>query len=173
MFFCRSPDNHPPTSSVLMWWAKNENRSIYCYYHPQRSWGKVFTRVCDSVHTGDVCPSACWDTPPTLPHWADTPRADLPQADTTLGRPPSGRHPQADTPPGQTPPQCMLGYGQQAGGKHPTGMQSCSIFNLQLPTSARTTTMTTTTPTTTTITQILVSALYWFPFNISMFLFIP
>ena len=30
------------------------------------------------------------------------------------------------TPPGQTPPaQCMLGYGQQAGGTHPTGMHSC------------------------------------------------
>ena len=29
-------------------------------------------------------------------------------------------------PPGQSPPtQCMLGYGQQAGGTHPTGMQSC------------------------------------------------
>ena len=37
-------------------------------------------------------------------------------------------------PPGQTPPwtgtpspaQCMLGYDQQAGGTHPTGMQSCT-----------------------------------------------
>ena len=28
----------------------------------------------------------------------------------------------------QTPPQCMLGYGQQAGGTHPTGMHSCSHF---------------------------------------------
>ena len=34
-------------------------------------------------------------------------------------------------PPGQTPPsaQCMLGYGQQAGGTHPTGMHSCSERN--------------------------------------------
>ena len=31
-----------------------------------------------------------------------------------------------DTPP--TPPaQCTLGYGQQAGGTHPTGMQSCYV----------------------------------------------
>ena len=30
-------------------------------------------------------------------------------------------HPRAGTP----PPQCMLGYGQQADGKHPTGMHSC------------------------------------------------
>ena len=54
-------------------------------------------------------------------------------------------HPRADTPPGQTPPQadtppwvntpwadtppaqCMLGYGQQAGSTHPTGMQSCLL----------------------------------------------
>ena len=28
-----------------------------------------------------------------------------------------------------TPPvQCMLGYGQQTGGTHPTGMQSCLTF---------------------------------------------
>ena len=42
---------------------------------------------------------------------------------------------QTPPPPGQTPPlpsaeihppaQCMLGYGQQAGGMHPTGMHSC------------------------------------------------
>ena len=46
---------------------------------------------------------------------------------------PLGIHPfWADTPwvdthtPGQTPPvQCMLGYGQQTGGTHPTGMHSC------------------------------------------------
>ena len=45
-----------------------------------------------------------------------------------------GRHPQADThlprvdtlPWVDTPSaQCMLGYGQQAGGTHPTGMHSC------------------------------------------------
>ena len=38
--------------------------------------------------------------------WADTPRADTPL----------GRHLLA---------QCMLGYSQQAGGTHPTGMHSC------------------------------------------------
>ena len=65
---------------------------------------------------------------PTPPPWADTPWAGTP-----LGRNPLGRHPAppqwADTPlPGQTPPaptQSMLGYGQQAGGTHPTGIQSC------------------------------------------------
>ena len=34
---------------------------------------------------------------------------------------------------GYTPPpvQCMLGYGQQAGGTHPTGMHSCFIMILK------------------------------------------
>ena len=43
------------------------------------------------------------------------------------GTPPLGRY----TPPGRYPPlpQCMLGYGQQAGGTHPTGMHSC-FFDL-------------------------------------------
>ena len=33
----------------------------------------------------------------------------------------AGIHPWADTPPAQ----CKLGYSQQAGGMHPTGMHSC------------------------------------------------
>ena len=65
---------------------------------------------CLSVHgEGGVCSIACWDTPRTR-----------------------GRHPPRPDPPGQTPQadtprrvQCMLGYGQQAGGTHPTGMHSC------------------------------------------------
>ena len=37
--------------------------------------------------------------------------------------------PWADTLPVRHPPaQCMLGYGQQAGGMHPTGMHSCCFF---------------------------------------------
>ena len=74
----------------------------------------MFLHVSVCPGGGGVCPIACWDTFP----WAHTHTP--------------GRHPQADTPrqtpPGQTPPplaQCMLGYGQQAGGTHPTGMQSC------------------------------------------------
>ena len=44
---------------------------------------------------------------------------------TWAGTPP----PQAGTPPaGTPPPQRMLGYSQQAGGTHPTGMHSCSGF---------------------------------------------
>ena len=41
--------------------------------------------------------------------------------------------PQADTPPDRhLPAQCMLGYGQQAGGTHPTGMQSCYYYFLSI-----------------------------------------
>ena len=68
--------------------------------------GYVFTGVCLSTG-GGVCPFACWDTP-------------------LLGRHPPSRHPTGRPPtdtPGKTPP--MLGYGQQAGGTHPTGMHSC------------------------------------------------
>ena len=48
----------------------------------------------------------------------------------TPGQTPPGQTTPEETPPedppGQTPPaQCMLGYGQQAGGTHPTGMHSC------------------------------------------------
>ena len=71
--------------------------------------GNVYTPVCHSVHI---------------------PRVDTPQADTSLGKhPPSkhtpGRHPH--------PHPCAVhtGYGQQAGGTHPTGMHSClSKFGL-------------------------------------------
>ena len=67
----------------------------------------VFTPVCHSVHGGVVCNTPLWADPPgqtRLPSGADTPR---------------------QTPP---PTQCMLAYGQQAVGTHPTGMHSCLVF---------------------------------------------
>ena len=65
--------------------------------------------------------------------WTDTPspldRHPFPLwTDNLLGRNPyPGRHPLGRKPPWQTFPlaQCMLGYGQQAGATHPTGMHSC------------------------------------------------
>ena len=61
--------------------------------------GYVFTRVCDSVHRGGVCPIAYWDNPPP----------PGPEAGTPLG---------ADT-----PSTVHAGrYGQQAAGTHPTGI---------------------------------------------------
>ena len=63
------------------------------FYRPQRSCGQgyVFTRVCDSVHRGGGCLSACWDTTP-------------PEGD-----PPGRRHPPPEgdplvSPPGRSPP---------------------------------------------------------------------
>ena len=38
--------------------------------------------------------------------------------------PPLGRQPPGEA---TLPAQCMLGYGQQAGGTHPTGMHSCYV----------------------------------------------
>ena len=70
--------------------------------------------------------------------WAGTPPGKV---HTPLGRytprqvHPTGRYtPQVGTPPGRyTPQQCMLGYGQQAGGTHPTGMHSCLFNFLRTP----------------------------------------
>ena len=97
------------------------------FYCPQRSCGKVmFLYMSVILSTARVCHIS-------------------PQADTPLGRHPPGRPPWADTPEqttaGQTlsladaPPsaQCMLGYGQKAGGTHPTGMHSCYFFIISLP----------------------------------------
>ena len=69
------------------------------FYHPQQSYGKVMFYTCLSFCSqGGVCNTLLSRHPPTP----------------------------EQTPPGQTPPmQCMLGYGQQAGGTHPTGMHSC------------------------------------------------
>ena len=92
--------------------------------------GYIFTGVCDSNHRG-VCLSACWDTTHPLP-------SGTRQAPQTRQAPGPGRHPgqtrQAPLPPGpgrHTPPRAehTWRYGQQVGGMHPTGMQSC--YHLQ------------------------------------------
>ena len=66
-----------------------------------------------SVHKGGVC---LWSVRGLLP----PPRADSPpgQKPPTMGRHLLllGRHP---------PSQCILGYGQQVGGTHPTEMHAC------------------------------------------------
>ena len=73
------------------------------FYRPQRSCGQgnVFTAVCDSVHRGGVCLSACWDTPQETPQR----RKHLQEGGTTpRRRPPRRRHPQEGDPPeGGTP----------------------------------------------------------------------
>ena len=61
-------------------------------------------------------------------------RGGLPQC--MLGYPPPSRHPrkQTPTPQKQTPPCTVHAgrYGQQAGGMHPTGMQSCLMSALHI-----------------------------------------
>ena len=103
------------TLDVALGWFDSIN------YRPQRSWGKVmFLHMSVILFTGGRST------------WAGTP----PGRYTPL---PLGRYPQAGTPPGQVPPspgqvpplgrytpgrytsqvpQCILGYGQQAGGMH-------------------------------------------------------
>ena len=120
-FFTRIGDEVLETGSSLIWpWMfcvvpysswNNQLRirtlwiPLIFFYRPQRSCGKVmFLHL--SVLRGV---------------WADTPLGRY----THLWADPPGQ-----TPPGQTSPpvQCMLGYGQQAGGTHPTGIQSCYII---------------------------------------------
>ena len=75
--------------------------------------GYVFTRVCDSVQSGGVCPIACWDTSPG-PEAAPPPQGPEagtlpgPEAGTNWTRhPPGAKHPpglEAGTPRDQRQP---------------------------------------------------------------------
>ena len=75
---------------------------------------------------GGVFPIACWDTH-THP-WADTPWPDTPRADTFPCPVHVWIHPYPVHAGIHTPPKCMLEYGQQAGGMHPTWIHSCSLM---------------------------------------------
>ena len=85
--------------------------------------GYIFTGVCDSVHRGGLPHCMLGYTPPG-PEAGTPPRP---------GTPPPEQTPGADTPPGAGTPSAVHAgrYGQQAGGTHPTGMQSCfsNIFS--------------------------------------------
>ena len=85
--------------------------------------GYVFTGVCLSTGVLPYCMLGY-----TLQDQKQTPPRQTPPGTRS-------RHPQVDNPLGihpllgrQPPPpvQCMLGYDQQVGGTHPTGIQSCS-----------------------------------------------
>ena len=116
-----------------------------CLATPGQTHPWADTPWADTPPLGRNTPQA--DTPPgQTPPWADTPLGRHPQTDTPLGRHPLVDNPQPDTPARHPPPhcmleythplpsacwdihapaQCMLGYGQQTGGTHPTGMHSC------------------------------------------------
>ena len=78
--------------------------------------GNVFAPVCQSF-----CSQGVWPQPPT------------PGQTHPVGRNPLGRHSPRQTPPRPVharmhtplPAQCMLGYGQQTGGTHLTGIHTC------------------------------------------------
>ena len=74
----------------------------------------MFLHVSVSPQGGAGCPIACWDIPPP----GQTPLGQTPPRQAASGQTPL----RPDTPWPDTP---MLEYGQQAGGTHPTGMQSC------------------------------------------------
>ena len=102
------------------------------YYRPQRSWGKVmflhvsvilFIGGSASVHAGIPPPPTTAGTP----SGAGTP---LGAGTTQEQMPPKEQSPREQTPQEQVPPPCAVHagrYRQQAGGKHPTGMQSCCL----------------------------------------------
>ena len=82
------------------------NEHVCMYYCPQRSWGKVmFLHESVILFTGGCLPQCMLRYHPPPPG---------------AGTPPSpwNRHPPCAVHAGR--------YGQQAGGMHPTGMQSCS-----------------------------------------------
>ena len=85
--------------------------------------GNIFSSLCQEFCTQGVFLSACWETPsPQSRHpWEQTP----PQTRHPVGPGIPWEQMGADTPP------CVVHagrYGQQAGGMHPTGMQSCSRY---------------------------------------------
>ena len=106
---------------------------VFPHYRPQTKFAKVMflhLSVSYSVHRGGGVPGQV--PPRQVPprQWEGVPGQVTPPA----GTPPEQVPPWAVTPPPrQVPPlpqQCMLGYGQQAGGTHPTGMHSCLIINV-------------------------------------------
>ena len=86
--------------------------------------GNIFIDVCQEFcsQVGGGCLSA-WPPPPP-PKSNPPPGADSLGADTPHSRHPHSRHPRADTPGAVHAGR----YGQQAGGMHPTGIQSCKFI---------------------------------------------
>ena len=119
------PGGDPPDGYCCGQYASYWNAFFFCQLllpTNEACEGSVFTGVCLSVHRKGV--SA---TDPHFPRQTQPPWADTHPLGQTL---PWVVH--AGTPPGSAcwdthhpPAQCMLGYSQQAGGTHPTGMHSC------------------------------------------------
>ena len=79
-----------------------QNLLARTHYRPQRSCGQgyVFTCVCDSVHRGVVCLSACWDTTPPPRRRHPPPKKPPPgrRHPTWKEAPPQNEAPEGGTP---------------------------------------------------------------------------
>ena len=102
---------------------KDSNFKWFSSYRPRRSCGKVMFLHLSFCSRGGVSASGPrqtppWQTPPGRhPPWADT-HCPVHAGIHTPCPVHAGIHP-------ASPVQCMLGYGQQAGGTYPTGMHTC------------------------------------------------
>ena len=93
--------------------------------------GNIFSSVCQEFCPQGGLPQCILGYQPHHHPGADTPRDQAP---------PRNRYPLEQTPPKQTspgadpPPQAVHAgrHGQQAGGMHPTGMQSCCVVCLSV-----------------------------------------
>ena len=111
--------------------------SLICINTVRKRRRRLCFYKCLSVHRGGEVPGQApplGRCPPagTLTHrqaqpsWTGTPRQVHPPGRHTPWQVhPPGRTPWSVTPPG---PQCMVGYGQQVGGTHPTGMHTCLSY---------------------------------------------
>ena len=110
---------HRVSASIVLFMTLYETcncRGGKAYLPPATKLGQgyVFTGMCDSVHKGGVCLSACWDAPPGSRHPPGTmpPGSRHPPEQTPPPRsrhpsrsrhPPVSRHPLEQTPPEETP----------------------------------------------------------------------
>ena len=113
VFCTNSDDSEGPLRSETS--IKTISRSQH-FYRPQTKFAKVMFLhlfISHSVHRGSP-------TPGEVPPGQVYPPGVTPRE----GTPPAGTTPRQVQPPPR--PQYMLGYGQQAGDTHPTGMHSCN-----------------------------------------------
>ena len=111
------PIIQPVTIDTMLNWTTGH------FYRPQQSWGKVmFLHMSVILFMGGSAPLHAGIHPQDqrqAPRWSRHPTQDQapPRADT----------PEQTSPQDQAPPSTVHAgrYGQQAGGTHPTGMQSC------------------------------------------------
>ena len=95
--------------------------------------GNIFAPVCHSVHRGVGLPQYMleYHHPPSRDQAHPAPETGThPRADTALEQTPPSPTPDQTCPQRRHPPPSAVHagrYGQQAGGMHPTGMQSCML----------------------------------------------